>query len=142
MGLAPLYWKLTFAPAERSRFAKVALLGATTDLPEMATTSLAIGAPAGLQFDPVAQFPPEAGPIQVFVAQLPLLIRTETLFDPLFATAASGRPSPLKSPTATDAGAVPAAKVMGFRIVVSPFPSQTSAAEPVTTASSLPSLLK
>ena len=39
----------------------------------------------------------------------PSLSSTETVFEPAFATATSGRPSPLKSPTATVAGDEPAA---------------------------------
>jgi hypothetical protein len=51
-----------------------------------------------------------AGVIRVGPVHNPSLISTETLLEAALATARSGRPSPLKSPTATAAGAVPTAK--------------------------------
>src|SRR5439155_2781872 len=53
-----------------------------------------------------------------------VFISTETVLEPRLATARSGLPSPLRSPTATDAGLVPAAKkTSGGREVPPPSPS-------------------
>src|SRR5437016_862362 len=66
------------APPLKVRLATVALPVRLTDLPEIVTRSLTAGAPLGVQFAAVAQFPPLGGPIQVFVAQFPSLSETAT----------------------------------------------------------------
>src|SRR5206468_1744930 len=50
--------------------------------------------------------------------------RIETLLELKFATARSGSESPLKSPTATDSGALPTPKLVAVPKVPSPFPSR------------------
>src|SRR5207244_8704586 len=55
----------------------------------------------------------------------PLPSNTETVLDPALATARSGLPSLLKSPTATDQGAPPAAKFRAAWKVPLPLPSST-----------------
>src|SRR5947207_15657606 len=74
-----------------------------------------------------------------------VFISTETVLEPRLATARSGLPSPLRSPTATDAGLVPAAKANGARKVAAPLPNSTETLlEPklATARSGLPSPLK
>src|SRR5260370_12611199 len=74
-----------------------------------------------------------------------LLISTETLSEFWLATARSGRPSRLKSPTAMDQAKFPAAKLRGARKLPSPLPknTQTSSESWLATArSSRPSPLK
>src|SRR5439155_1305043 len=52
-----------------------------------------------------------------------LLISTETLSELKLVTTRSGRPSPLRSPMATEVGFTPAPKLTGSRKVPSPLPS-------------------
>src|SRR5712664_3294630 len=54
-----------------------------------------------------------------------LLINTETSLEKPLATARSSHPSPLKSPTATETGLSPAAKLSAAWKVPSPFPRST-----------------
>src|SRR5262249_51298276 len=74
--------------------------------------------------------------------QLPSLRRTEAVFEPALAVATSGRPSPLKSPTAIADGDEPTAYAPANVSVPFPLPS-SSLAVPVSasdvTASRLPS---
>src|SRR5207302_1723940 len=63
--------------------------------------------------------------VRVLRARAVLLINTETLLELKLATARSGRRSPLKSPTATEAGLVPAPKACGAWKVPSGLPSST-----------------
>src|SRR5262245_39156458 len=74
--------------------------------------------------------------------QVPSLSSTETVFEPPLATATSGRPSSLKSPTATAVGDEPTAYAPAYVSVPSPLPS-SSLTVPVSpsdvTASSSPS---
>src|SRR5262245_17723641 len=79
-----------------TRLATVALAGRFTDLPAMLTKSPDPGTPPGLQLLAVDQSPP-VGPTYVLLPQVPSLSRTATVFE--FVTAASGRPSRLKSAT-------------------------------------------
>src|SRR5207253_5553507 len=94
------------APPVNVRLARVALVERLTDLPAMVTKSFAAGTPLGLQLAAVDQLPPDVGPIQVLVAQLPSLWATATrpqgelrLYS---ATARSGNPSRLKSASAAN----------------------------------------
>src|SRR5262245_48432640 len=77
--------------------------------------------------------------------QVPSLSSTETVFEPPLATTTSGRPSSLKSPTATAEGDEPTAYAPAYVRVPSPLPS-SSLTVPVSasdvTASSSPSPLK
>src|SRR5437763_7348287 len=57
--------------------------------------------------------------------QIPLLSSTETLLELELADAASGRPSPLKSPTATQIGYEPTAAFTGGLKAPVPVPSST-----------------
>src|SRR5260370_749702 len=75
----------------------------------------------------------------------PLPSSTETVLSLLLATTKSGLPSPLKSPTASEVGALPTRKLSGAPKVPSPLPSSTETLlEPLlaTAKSSLPSPLK
>src|SRR6266568_2408223 len=75
----------------------------------------------------------------------PLPSSTKMVLSLRLATTKSGLPSPLKSPTATKAGALPTRKLSGVRKVPSPLPSSTETLlEPMlaTARSSLPSPLK
>src|SRR5260370_42541762 len=74
-----------------------------------------------------------------------LLISTETLLELKLATARSGNPSRLKSPTATDTGVLAARKLRAARNLPSPLPKSTDTSvepPPATTKSSHPSPLK
>src|SRR5262245_53354305 len=74
-----------------------------------------------------------------------VLSSTDTSLEPEFATATSGKVSPLKSPTATDTQDVPAAEFGTDRKVPSPLPSSTLTSLPLTfavTRSGLASALK
>src|SRR5437879_9731988 len=74
----------------------------------------------------------------------PLPSNTETVLDPALATARSGLPSLLKSPTATDQGAPPAAKFRAAWKVPLPLPSSTETVSDTalaTARSGLPSQL-
>ena len=54
---------------------------------------------------------------------LVLLLSTETVFEPTFAVAKSGLPSPSKSPMATDRGYKPVAKsTLGAKLFMSKLP--------------------
>ena len=70
---------------------------------------------------------------------------TDTLFEPLLATARSCLPSPLKSPTATKKGPLPTLKLVAAPKPPAPLPSKSETlASPVlaTARSCLPSPLK
>src|SRR5439155_11825128 len=56
---------------------------------------------------------------------VPVPSSTATLLDPLRATARSGRPSPLKSPTATEDGRDPTVKLVAAPKLPVPVPSST-----------------
>ena len=55
----------------------------------------------------------------------PLPSNTDTVLEPRFATARSGRPSPLTSPTATEAGVFPVVKSVFAPNPPVPLPSST-----------------
>src|SRR5438128_2486728 len=63
--------------------------------------------------------------VREFLTWAVLLISTETLLEKSLVTARSGLPSPLKSPTATEEGLVPVAKLCAGWKVPSPLPSST-----------------
>src|SRR5689334_5872153 len=74
-----------------------------------------------------------------------LFSRMDTLLEPLFAVTRSGRPSPLKSPTATEEGYRPAEKLTAGWKVPLPLPStMDTLLEPMfpVTRSGRPSPLK
>src|SRR5437016_2471588 len=74
-----------------------------------------------------------------------VLSNTDTLAEPSFAVARSCLPSPLTSPTATDLGKVPTAKLVGVPKLPVPTPGRTDTLlEPMfaTARSCLPSPLK
>src|SRR6476619_1824889 len=99
---SPFCPSVSWAPPVRVRLATVALAERFTDLPVTVTKSPAAGTPLGLQLEAVDQFPPDVGPHQVLLAQLPSLRNTRTLEPVLTATPA--RPSRLKSATAIPPG--------------------------------------
>src|SRR5262245_59912494 len=74
---------------------------------------------------PAARFP--GAPERTDDEKLPPLafVKTDTVLEERLLTAKSGRPSPLKSPTATDWALDPTVKVRGAWTVPSPFPSST-----------------
>src|SRR5438105_941381 len=80
-----------------------------------------------------------------WTAQLPSLSRIATPFEPAFAAAASGRPSPLKSAITRELGEPPVAVVIGAARPPRPSPKRTVRAPGadwlVTMTSSLPSPL-
>src|SRR5262245_43845616 len=77
--------------------------------------------------------------------QSPSLSSTDTVFDSPFAATTSGRPSPLKSPTATAEGHEPTVYAAAYVRVTFPLPNNSltvSVPASEVTASSLPSPLK
>src|SRR5437867_12773117 len=63
--------------------------------------------------------------IAIVAGGAPRFSRIETVFDALFATARSGRPSALRSAIATEEGSLPATKSVLARNVPSPRPIST-----------------